>query len=126
MYYVKNSLGEEIPITNTNVFTHCPKCGVEHKADLVSLIIEHGEDCTGDILDSSMHCEECSKAHLPMYERMDEIEFVASRFPGTSVGTGGGDCSERSGSRLLLRYRARGRKAGACNDHRAGGAFHPG
>ena len=87
MYYVKNSLGEEIPITNTNVFTHCPKCGVEHKADLVSLIIEHGEDCPGDILDSSMHCEECSKAHLPMYERMDEIEFVASRFPGTSVGT---------------------------------------
>lgn len=85
MYYVKNSLGEEIPVTNTNVFTHCPKCGVEHKADLVSLIIEHGEDCTGDILDSSMHCEECSKAHLPMYERMDEIEFVASRFPGTSV-----------------------------------------
>ena len=64
MYYVKNSLGEEIPITNTNVFTHCPKCGVEHKVDLVSLIIEHGEDCTGDILDSSMHCEECSKAHL--------------------------------------------------------------
>ena len=64
MFYVKSSIGEEVPITNTNVFTHCPKCGVEHKVDLVSLIIEHGEDCTGDILDSTMYCEECSREHL--------------------------------------------------------------
>ena len=87
MYYVKGSLGEEIPITNTNIFTHCPKCGAEHKTDLVTLIMEHGEDCTGDILDSTMHCEECSKVHLPLWERMDEVEFVASRFPGTDVDT---------------------------------------
>lgn len=81
MFYVKSSLGEEVPITNTNVFTHCPKCGVEHKVDLVSLITEHG----GDILDCTMYCEECTKRHMPMYERMGEIEFVASRFPGTDV-----------------------------------------
>lgn len=87
MFYVKSSLGEEVPITNTNVFTHCPKCGVEHKVDLVSLIVEHREDSTGDILDCTMFCEECSKPHLPMYERMGEIEFVASRFPGTDVET---------------------------------------
>lgn len=87
MFYVKSSLGEEVPITNTNVFTHCPKCGVEHKVDLVSLIAEHWEDSTGDILDSTMYCEKCTKPHLPMYERMGEIEFVASRFPGTDVET---------------------------------------
>ncbi len=86
MFYVKSSLGEEVPITNTNVFTHCPKCGVEHKVDLTSLIIEHGEDCSGDILDSSMYCEECSKPHLPMWEHMEEIEAVAARFPDTEAG----------------------------------------
>lgn len=86
MFFVKSTSGEEVPITNTNIFTRCPKCGVAHKVDLVSLIIEHGDDCSGDILDSTMYCEECSKNHLPMWERMDEIEFVASRFPGTSVG----------------------------------------
>lgn len=85
MFYVKSSLGEEIPITNTNVFTHCPKCNREHKIDLVSLIVEHGDDCVTDILDSSMYCEECSKPHLPLWEHMDQVEFVASRFPGTSV-----------------------------------------
>lgn len=85
MFYVKSSLGEEVPITNTNVFTHCPKCGGEHKVDLVSLITEHGEDSTGDILDSTMYCEKCTKPHLPMYERMEEIEAVAARFPGASV-----------------------------------------
>ena len=85
MFCVKSSLGEEVPISNTDVFTRCPKCGVEHKVDLVSLITEHGEDSTGDILDSTMYCEECTKPHLPMYERMDEIEAVAARFPGARV-----------------------------------------
>lgn len=86
MFFVKSTSGEEVPITNTNIFARCPKCGKEHKVDLVSLIIEHGEDCTGDILDSTMYCEGCSKKHLPMWERMDEIEDVAARFPDTSVG----------------------------------------
>lgn len=85
MFYVKSSIGEEVPIANADVFTRCPNCGTEHKVDLVSLIIEHGEDCTGDILDSTMFCEECTKPHLPMYERMEEIEAVAARFPGASV-----------------------------------------
>ncbi len=86
MFYVKSSLGEEVPITNTNVFTHCPKCGMEHSVDLVSLIIEHGDDCGGDILDCKMYCGECSKPHLPIWEHMDEIEAVAARFPDTEVG----------------------------------------
>ena len=35
--------------------------------------------------DANVYCEECSKRHLPMYEHMEEIETVASRFPGASV-----------------------------------------
>lgn len=85
MFYVKSSVGEKAEISNANVFTRCPKCGKEHKVDLVSLIIEHGEDCYGDILDSTVYCEECSAAHLPMWEHMDEIEFLASQFPGVEV-----------------------------------------
>lgn len=84
MYYVKNADGIEIPITNI-ALTRCPVCGMEHEVDLVSLIIEHCEDGAADILDSTMNCEECSKVHLPLWEHMDQVEFVASRFPGTSV-----------------------------------------
>lgn len=52
---------------------------------MVSLIIEHGEDSSGDILDSTMYCEECTKPHLPMYEHEEEIEAIAARFSGVSV-----------------------------------------
>jgi len=83
MFYVKSSTGEEVPVTSTGVFTHCPKCGIEHKMDLVSLIVENADDC--EILNSSAYCEECSKLHLPMWERMDEIEAVANRFPDVGV-----------------------------------------
>lgn len=83
MFYVKSLTGEEVPITTGGVFTHCPKCGVEHKIDLVGLIAENVSDC--DILNSTMYCEECSRPHLPMWERMDEVEAVAGRFPGIAV-----------------------------------------
>ena len=84
MFYVKSSVGEEVPITAGGVFTHCPKCGVEHQVDLVGLITEDPADL--DILDAGAYCEECSRAHLPMWEHMDEIEAVAARFPGIGVG----------------------------------------
>jgi len=51
--------------------------------DLVSLIVENADDC--DILSGSAYCEECSKLHLPMWERMDEIEAIAARFPDVGV-----------------------------------------
>lgn len=82
MLYVKSESGELIPITYEGVFAKCPGCGAVHQVDISEIM----ESCGGDVEDASVYCEECSKRHLPMFERMDKIEFVASRFPGVSVG----------------------------------------
>lgn len=81
MLYVKNESGEMTPITYGNTYAKCPKCGVFHQVDLSEMM----ECAGGDVEDVSAYCEECSKKHMPMWERADEIEFVASRFPGTSA-----------------------------------------
>lgn len=83
MLYVKSEAGELIPITYGGVFAKCPGCGAVHQVDISGIM----ESCGGDIEDANVYCEECTKRHLPMYERMGEIEFVASRFPGTEVET---------------------------------------
>lgn len=83
MLYVKNESGEMTPITYSNTYAKCPGCGVFHQVDLSEMM----ECAGGDVEDVSAYCEECSKKHMPMWERMGEIEFVASRFPGTEVGT---------------------------------------
>lgn len=44
-------------------------------------------DGTSDLFGTSVYCGECSKRHQPMWERMNEIEFVASRFPDADVET---------------------------------------
>ena len=72
MLYVKSEAGELIPITYEGVFAKCPGCGAVHQVDI-------SEDANAD-------CGECSKRHLPLWERADEIEAVAVRFPGVSVG----------------------------------------
>lgn len=82
MLYVKDKTGELIPIAYEGVFAKCPGCGAVHQVDISEIM----ESCGGDVEDATVYCEECSKRHLPMFERMDEIEFVASRFPGVSVG----------------------------------------
>lgn len=82
MLYVRNENGKMIPITDSNTFAKCPCCGAVHQVDISEIM----ESCGGDVEDATVYCEECSKRHLPMFERMDEIEFVASRFPGVSVG----------------------------------------
>lgn len=82
MLYVKSEAGELIPITYEGVFAKCPGCGAVHQVDISEIM----ESCGGDVEDANVYCEECSKVHLPLWERMDEVEFVASRFPGTSVG----------------------------------------
>lgn len=83
MLYAKSEAGELIPITYGGVFARCPGCGAVHQVDLTEMM----ECCGGDVEDCSAYCEECSKKHLPLWERMDDVEFVASRFPGTDVDT---------------------------------------
>lgn len=82
MLYVKSEYEKLIPITYEGVFAKCPGCGAVHQVDISEIM----ESCGGDVEDATVYCEECSKRHLPMFERMDEIEFVASRFPSVSVG----------------------------------------
>ncbi len=47
---------------------------------------EYKKAFAGLVEDANVYCEECSKRHLPLWERADEIEAVAVRFPGVSVG----------------------------------------
>lgn len=82
MLYAKDKTGELIPITYEGVFAKCPGCGAIHQVDISEIM----ESCGGDVEDASVYCAECSERHLPMFERTGEIEFVASRFPGVSVG----------------------------------------
>ena len=81
MLYVKSETGELIPITYEGVFAKCPGCGAVHQVDISEIM----ESCGGDVEDANVYCEECSKRHLPMYGRMEEIEAVVARFPGASV-----------------------------------------
>ena len=81
MLYVKSETGELIPITYEGVFAKCPGCGAVHQVDISEIM----ESCGGDVEDANVYCEECSKRHLPMYGRAEEIEAVAARFPGASV-----------------------------------------
>ena len=82
MFYVKAENGNKIEITDENVVTTCPGCGREHMVDLGKIL----SDGTSDLFGTSVYCVECSKRHQPMFERADEIEAVAARFPGASVG----------------------------------------
>lgn len=81
MLYVKSETGELIPVTYEDVFAKCPGCGAVHQVDISNIM----ESCGGDVEGANVYCEECSKRHLPMYERAEEIETVAARFPGASV-----------------------------------------
>jgi len=60
MYYVKSQITDECSIyteiTDENVFTICPNCGVEHQIDLVDLI-QSGEFC---LFSTAIYCKECS------------------------------------------------------------------
>lgn len=83
MLYTKSENGEMTPITYGNTYAKCPKCGTFHQVDLAETM----ECAGGDIEEVDAYCEECSKAHTPLWEHMDEVEFVASLFPGTDVET---------------------------------------
>lgn len=81
MLYVKSETGELIPITYEGVFAKCPGCGAVHQVDISEIM----ESCGGDVEDANVYCEECSKRHLPVWENMDQIEFLASQFPDVEV-----------------------------------------
>ena len=65
MLYVKSEAGELIPITYEGVFAKCPGCGAVHQVDISEIM----ESCGGDVEDANVYCEECSKRHLPLWER---------------------------------------------------------
>ena len=58
MFYVKTKLNEETEITteitDENVFTRCPKCGVEKAVDLAEMLSDGG-----DLYGTSLYCPEC-------------------------------------------------------------------
>lgn len=65
MFYVKSEIAEGITvraeITDENVFTICPDCGVEHQVDLADAVDEDGNL---DLFGTRILCTACSEAHL--------------------------------------------------------------
>ena len=58
MFYAINGK-KKVPITYSNVYAQCPKCGVLHKVDLVDLMLE----TEGVLEDVQVLCEKCSRIH---------------------------------------------------------------
>lgn len=61
MFYVKSKLTEEteinIEITDENVFTRCPNCGVEISVD----IVEESRSEDFDLFGTALYCPKCSE-----------------------------------------------------------------
>ncbi len=61
MFYVKEKINESmeisIQITDENVFSHCPMCGVELMVDIAEIL----SDGESDLYGTSIYCSECSK-----------------------------------------------------------------
>lgn len=61
MFYVKAKVSEDAiihaEITDTNVFTVCPECGIEHAVDLTEILTTGG----GDLCSTVVCCPVCSK-----------------------------------------------------------------
>lgn len=60
MYYVKSKINDEVEIkvdiTDENVFTICPVCGVEHQIDIVD-VIQSGEF---DLFSTAIYGNQCT------------------------------------------------------------------
>lgn len=60
MFYIKTEVGNSVTITaeinDDNVFTLCPECGEEHRADLQDAVIDGQLDLYG----TAIYCAECS------------------------------------------------------------------
>lgn len=61
MFYVKADINDacsiKIDITDENVFTTCPKCGVEHAVDIQEIL----SDGEGDLYGTSIFCTDCTR-----------------------------------------------------------------
>lgn len=82
MFYAKSG-DIKIELNDENVFTICPNCGKEHMVDLIEVLQDEGASLYG----TRVYCAECSARHLPMWERSQELEAIAARFPGTDITT---------------------------------------
>ena len=64
MFWVKSKIAEGVTvrtvITDENVFTVCPQCGLEHKVDLCDVL--SGGDT--DLYGTQVYCRECSTKRL--------------------------------------------------------------
>lgn len=59
MFYTKANLGEveiKVALYDDEIYTRCPKCGIEHQVDL-SEIYRDG----GDLISTSVYCTKCSQ-----------------------------------------------------------------
>lgn len=65
MFYVKSEIAEGVTvraeITDENVFTICPDCGIEHQVDLADVVDEDGKL---DLFSTAICCTACTKKHL--------------------------------------------------------------
>ena len=64
-YYVKETTENggviRVPITEDNVFTHCPVCGKEHQLNEFIDLVRRGEF---DLYGTAIYCERCAKKHM--------------------------------------------------------------
>lgn len=62
MYYIKAEIAQEVTIkaeiTDENVFTTCPDCGVEHPVVLADTVDADGRL---DLFGTAIYCPECSE-----------------------------------------------------------------
>ena len=61
MNYVKTIIGETTEIKTTiecdNIFTICPKCGLEHQVDVIDIASSSEDFC---LYGTQIYCEQCS------------------------------------------------------------------
>lgn len=78
MYHIKTKLpgGKVIKteITDENVYTCCPDCGVEFPVDLLEVFSSEG-----DLFSTSIICPECTKKHFEKQKpAMEDIVLLAT------------------------------------------------
>lgn len=75
MFYIKAEIAEGITIkaeiNDENIFTICPECGAEHRADLQDAVV----DGVLDLYGTAIYCAECSKTRAQQRMFADNREL---------------------------------------------------